>query len=147
MADPSYNDLIGDEGFLEWFWQGTNGNNLIRFLNTHPREDKIIRERFSPFAYGLIFNGPISDTAKNSSQFNSKFRLMKVGFTQSSTVFNENNRMEQIIRDFRNYHNVNAANISMLFVLMKSASDTTSHRDFERNIRINLGYLSRKVLP
>ena len=116
MADPSYNDLIGDEGFLEWFWQGTNGNNMIRFLNTNSREDKIIRERFSPFAYGLIFNGPISDTAKNSSQIN-------------------------------DYHNVNAANISMLFVLMKSASDTTSHRDFERNIRINLGYLSRKVLP
>ena len=139
MADPTYNDLIGDEGFLEWFWQGTHGNNLIRFLNTHPWEDKIRRERFSPFAYGLIFNGPISDTAENASQFNSKFRLMKVGFTQSSTVSNENNRMEQIIRDFRNHRNVNADNISVLFVLMKSATDTTSHRDFERNIINKLG--------
>ena len=55
--DQNYNDLIGDEQFLEWFWSNSNGNKLIQFLNKHTQKehnDELRRERYPPFVYGLV---------------------------------------------------------------------------------------------
>ena len=46
-----------EKTFLRWFWQGTNGNNLVKKLNNVPRlRDYIRRETYPPHIYGVVLN-------------------------------------------------------------------------------------------
>ena len=144
MAKPaeSFDDLTKSKAFLKWFWQGQNGNNLINFLNKHKHpmhKDKLRREKWSPFAYGLVLNGDIyNGPSPGNTNFNKKFKLVKIGFTQCSTASDENNRMEQIIKKIKKkFKEVN--DVAVIFVLMKNAIDTSSHHEFEERLRLNFG--------
>ena len=91
-----YKSLKKDEEFLKWFWEGENANELIIFLNRRDgHQDKLRREKDPPFVYGLIRNDDIYN-GQNSrvAEFNKKFKLMKIGLTQSNTESNVNNKME-----------------------------------------------------
>ena len=138
MAKPaeSFDDLTKSKAFLKWFWQGQNGNNLINFLNNHKHpkhKDKLRREKWLPFAYGLVLNGDIyNGPSPGNTNFNKEFKLVKIGFTQCSTTADENNRMEQIIKKMKK-------DVAIIFVLMKNAVDTSSHREFEKRLRSNFG--------
>ena len=133
-----YKSLKKDEEFLKWFWEGENANELIIFLNRRDgHQDKLRREKDPPFVYGLIRNDDIYN-GQNSrvAEFNKKFKLMKIGLTQSNTESNVNNKMEEIIK--RHKHN-NGEELGFIFVLMKSAVDTTSHNEFVKRVRENIG--------
>lgn len=69
---------------------------------------------------------------------------MKIGFTQCPTCSNENSRMEEIKRKFKDEH---GKDVAVIFVLMKNAVDAESHHDFEVRIRKHVGSLSRKIMP
>ena len=101
MAEAEvFNHLKESDSFKRWFWSDENGNDLIKFLNTHehPRHnDKLRREMFSPFVYGIVFKGTINDDA--DLDFERKFKMMKIDFTQCS--------LKQIKKRFRIYHDEN----------------------------------------
>ena len=132
--DQNYNDLIGDEQFLEWFWSNSNGNKLIQFLNKHTQKehnDELRRERYPPFVYGLVLNDILyHGTSSRGDAFNKEFRLMKIGFSELIE-----NRINQITKKFNNL----GKQINEVFTLRKNAVDTTWCRDFEKRIRNNFG--------
>ena len=66
---------------------------------------------------------------------------MKIGFTQCSTVSGDDNRMEQIKKKFKDD---NDKDVAVIFVLMKSAVDVSSHHDFEDRLRSNVGMSVKK---
>ena len=86
MAETEdFNHLKESDSFLRQFWSRGNGNDLIKFLNTHehPRHnDKRRRETFSPLVCGIVFKGTIYDDADVDVQ--RKFKMMKIGFTQGT---------------------------------------------------------------
>ena len=106
-----------DEEFLKWFWEGENANKLIIFRNRRDgHQDKLRHEKDPPFVYGLIRNSRVAE-------FNKKFKLIKIGLTQSNTDSNVNDKMEEIIERHKNN---NGEELGFIFVLMKSDVDTTS---------------------
>ena len=135
MAEAQdYNNLKESESFLRWFWSSGNGNDLIKFLNTHehPRHnDKLRREMFSPYVYGFVFKGTIYDGADRD--FERKFKMIKIGFTQCT--------LKQIKKRFKDDRD---ENIALIFFVVKSAIDTTRHHDFEERIRKKVGVPVKK---
>ena len=79
--------------FLKWFWEGTNGNELIRELNSYAQknelDDRIRREKYCPNVYAIVLNN-------FSIGRDEEWKLVKVGFTHKSIKRNSNNRMEQL---------------------------------------------------
>ena len=90
---------------MNWFWESKNGNELIKYLNTHkhPKHtDRIRRERYPPYVYAMILKGNVYDgEGGRKADFNEKFRLLKVGFTQCSVKDGDNTRMKQIKEKFK----------------------------------------------
>ena len=124
-----FNHLKKSDSFLRWFWSRGNGNDFIKFLNTHehPRHnDKLRREAFSPFVYGTVFKGTIYHDA--DVDFQRKFKMMKIGFTQGT--------LKQIKQRFKVDRD---ENFSLIFFLSKSAIDTSRHNEFEERIRKKVG--------
>lgn len=80
--DQNYDDLIGDEQFLEWFWSESNGNKLIQFLNKHTQKehnDELRRERYLPFLYGLVLNDIVyHGTSSRGNAFNKNLDVLKI---------------------------------------------------------------------
>ena len=66
---------------------------------------------------------------------------MKIGFTQCPTGSNENSRMKEIKRKFKDDHD---KDVAVIFVLMKNAVDTESHHAFEVRIRKHVGVPIKK---
>ena len=137
--DQNYDDLIGDEQFLEWFWSKSNGNKLIQFLNKHTQKERsgeLRREKYPPFVYGLVLNDvAYSGTNSRGNAFNKKFRLMKIGFSELIE-----NRINQMTKKFNNL----GKQINEVFTLKKNAVDTTWCREFEKRIRNNFGIPIRR---
>ena len=130
-----FDDLTKSDEFLNWFWSGKNRNNLINFLNTYKHSqhtDKHRREKYQPYAYGLVLN----DASSGKNNLDKKFKLMKIGFTQCPIGSNENSRIKEIKRKFKDYH---GKDVAVIFVLMKNAVDTESHHAFEVRITKNVG--------
>lgn len=132
--------------FLKWFWEGTNGNELIRELNSYAQknelDDRIRREKYCPNVYAIVLNNfPIAG--------DKKWKLVKVGFTHKSIKRNSNNRMEQlqkIIESKLNKDSNRAATASnsevkasVLFAVRIGSVDTTPFRDTEDRIRGKVG--------
>ena len=83
--------------------------------------------------YGLIRNDDIyNGNNSRTADFNKRFKLIKIGLTQSNTDSDVNNKMEVISR--RHKHN-NGED----WVLLKGAVDTTSHNEFVKRVRENIG--------
>ena len=134
------------DAFLEWFWEGTNGNDLIRELNSYAQkkdlDDRIRREKDCPNVYAIVLNN-------FSIARDKKWKLVKVGFTHKSIKRNSNNRMEQlqeIIESKLNKDSNRAATASkpevkasVLFAVRIGSVDTTPFRDTEARIRGKVG--------
>lgn len=120
-----------EKDFVKWFWDGTNGNNLIKKLNNaSPSGDRIRREKNAPHIYGVVLN-----QGTFPFQFQRKqWKLCKIGFTQCTTTQGENNRMEQVEREVKKTRDA-----SILFVLRISAVDTSRYQETEKRIRDKVG--------
>lgn len=144
--------LTKSDTFLEWFWKGTNGNNVIKELNSYAQKnhlsDRIRREKSSPFVYALVANNflekqlqeqKVSGRSKKVIQW----KLVKVGLTHESVQEGVNNRMEQLKRQVDSKLNSEAAaskvDTSILFVLRIGAVDTGRFQDTEARIRGKVG--------
>lgn len=115
-----------EEAFVNWFWVGTNGNNLIKKLNnTSPSGDRIRREKYPPHIYGVVLN---QGTFPFQDEQGEQWKLCKIGFTQCTTTEGENNRMEQVEREVKK----TSQDASTLFVLRISAVDTSRYQETEK---------------
>ena len=82
------------EEFVEWFWSGTNGNDLIKELNGSESHggDYIRREKERPTIYGIVLN----DGSFPGKVGKVQWKLCNVGFTHFNTATGTMNRMEQV---------------------------------------------------
>ena len=120
--------------FPQWFWSGTNGNDLIRELNKYALkekkgEDRIRREKDYPCVYGIVVNNFLNKE-------DGKWKLVKVGFTHKSIAKDSNNRMEQLTKQIGSELESTAI---ILFALRIGSVDTTPFRDTENRIRNKVG--------
>ena len=124
--------------FLEWFWKGQNGNDLIKELNQTGNTDRIRREKFRPHIYGIVLKDGVFPFKEQGQQW----KLCKVGFTHKDTTTGTENRMEQLQRKIeskyekKNKHRPTAA---ILFVLAIGAVDTREYNETEKRIREKVG--------
>ena len=130
--------------FLEWFWVGQNGNNLIKELNQtrNTGRNTIRREKFRPHIYGIVLN---DDDFPFKGQ--RQWKLCKVGFTHKDTTRGKSNRMKQLqgkIESKYGEKNKRKPIASVLFVLAIGAVDTTEYKETEERIRKKVGRPVRK---
>ena len=83
------------DDFPKLFWNGTNGNDLIKKLNDYAERqhlsDRIRREKHCPHIYAIVLNNfPIPG--------DSQWKPVKVGFTHQPVKRGSKNRMELLIR-------------------------------------------------
>lgn len=144
MAELNF--TMEPDAFLEWFWKGTNGNDLIRELNSYAQkkdlDDRIRREKDCPHVYAIVLNN-------FTKARDEEWKLVKVGFTHKSIKRNSNNRMEQlqkIIESKLNKDSNRAATASkpevkasVLFAVRIGSVDTTPFHDTEARIRGKVG--------
>lgn len=132
--------------FLQWFWTGTNGNDLVKELNvSRPGniDDYVRREKERPTIYCISLDDhkfPRKDGTWN---------LCKVGFTHAGTVQGENNRMEQLQTKIKEKYLATTnrqAEAKALFVLPIGAVDITPHFGTEKRIREAVGWAIDKNL-
>ena len=140
------NFTMEPDAFLEWFWEGTNGNELIRELNSYAQkkdlDDRIRREKDCPNVYAIVLNNfPIAR--------DEEWKLVKVGFTHKSIKRNSNNRMEQLQKIIESKLNNDSnreataseheVKASVLFAVRIGSVDTTPFHETEARIRGKVG--------
>lgn len=134
------------EEFVEWFWSGTNGNELIKELNGSDShgDDYIRREKERPTIYGIVLN----DGSFPGKVGKVQWKLCNVGFTHFNTATGTRNRMEQVkVEIERKYGSKReAATAAVLFVLPIGAVDVTTFSDTEKRIRHAVGLPIHKAL-
>lgn len=129
------------EEFVEWFWLGVNGNELIKELNCSKvhGNDYIRREIERPRIYGIVLN----DGSFPRKEGGVQWKLCKVGFTHASTGQGTQNRMEQVQAQIKaKYESTKGQTVggSVLFVLPVGAVDVTTFSDTEKRIRNAVGW-------
>ena len=90
--------------FCKWFWNGSNGNNLIKKLNgssQNTSNDSIRREKFRPTVYCIVLNdgqfpGKSVEMTETERTKEVQWKLCNVGFTHVDTTTGTNNRMEVV---------------------------------------------------
>lgn len=141
---------VKKDDFLEWFWNETNRDRLIKQLNTYALSKKLphrIRlEINSPVVYAIVVNNfPLA-----GEQQNGQVKLAKVGFTHVSIGKDTNNRMEQLQKKIENAiasapdakaSEAKAPEVkaAILFAWRIGALDTRSFHDIEDDIRQKFG--------
>ena len=129
------------EDFVEWFWSGRNGNELIKELNNSEfhGDDYIRREKERPTVYCIVLN----DGTFPGKDGNVEWKLCNVGFTHVNTAPGTGNRMEQVKAEVeRKYYSKRGerkASVAVLFRLPIGAVDTTTFSDTEKRIRNAVG--------
>ena len=126
------------EKFAKWFWQGTNGNQLILKLNTYSRndtslEDLIRREKDPPTIYAIVvkaYDGHFVET--------DEIRLVKVGLTRIDTTEGTQNRMEQVMKSIAK-KTKKKAKADIKLKLEIDSCNTLVHTEIEANTRNNIG--------
>lgn len=130
--------------FLGWFWYRQNGNNLIKELNqASPTTDRIRREKYAPYIYGIVLNDGYFPFQERGQQW----KLCKIGFTNKDTTTGRGNRMETLVRNIQSKYerkNGRQPTASILFVLAIGAVDTTDYNETEERIRKRVGTPIRK---
>ena len=135
------------EEFVEWFWSGTNGNELIKELNGSEShgDDYIRREKERPTIYGIVLN----DGSFPGRVGNVQWKLCNIGFTHVNTATGTRNRMEQVKVEIESKYDSKrkdgkpqVAPASVLFVLPIGAVDVTTFSDTEKRIRNAVGLKS-----
>ena len=135
--------------FVNWFWSGTNGNDLIKELNCSESHgnDYIRREKERPTIYCIVLN----DGSFPGKEGKVQWKLCKVGFTHVSTAKGSHNRMEQVQAEIEGKYETKRggdrkAAASVLFALPIGAVDVTTFSDTEKRIRIAVGWPIQKNL-
>ncbi|XP_078350235.1 uncharacterized protein LOC144635040 isoform X2 [Oculina patagonica] len=140
------------DDFCDWFWVGSNGNDLIKKLNaSKKRVDFIRREKYRPVVYCIVLNdGQFPGKTKDETKTEVQWKLCKVGFTQVDTATGTNNRMEdvrkKICSKYESKREGQKASPSVLFVLSIGAVDTTPYLQTEKRIREAVGWPIGKKL-
>lgn len=151
-----------EKDFVRWFWQGTNGNELINKLNAFSlREygcdgDFIRREKHSPCIYGFVIHSncpysalPVPLQTIHWSQVIARHpgqvQLMNVGFTFKDKGRNTGDRMEQVVEEVKRRCGA-WVNIHQVFMLPIKFVDTTNYSIVEKNIREKMGVSVPKYL-
>lgn len=128
--DEKFANLTENDDFAKWFWEKSNGNNFIKYLNKKRGNGDIVRrEKWKPYVYGVVVNSHNDENVK----------LVKIGFTQQDTKPDSGNRMENVRKEIIDSLKISENKVSILFVLMKNPVDTTKHSEFENNIRKKWG--------
>ena len=129
-----------DEFVNAWFWEGQNGNNLVKRLNqVSGVTDRIRREKFAPHIYGIVLN---DDQFPFRDDEDVQWKLCKIGFTHKDTTPGENNRMKQLVREIQSKYtktNKREATAEILFVVQIGAVDSTPYNLTEERIRKKVG--------
>ena len=140
-----------DDTFCKWFWNGTNGNNLIEKLNKYMYASKIKNKNFvrreseSPMIYAVIINN-------HPRLRGTEWKFVKVGFTHVNTQKKKSaasggkpNRLEVVKNKIKTKLpetfkiSKEQLKVKVLFKLPISATDTTSIYEIEDTIRKNFG--------
>ncbi|XP_046854818.1 uncharacterized protein LOC124447863 [Xenia sp. Carnegie-2017] len=141
-SESKYSELLTND-FAKWFWDGTNGNELVQHLNYYARQsglsDLIRREKNPPVVYAIVVNN--YHFPKDVD-----LKLVNVGFTQQSTKQNTRNRMEQLIEEIESEikKKEKKARASTLFAFKVASVDTTSLHQTGDRIRKKFGYPVKK---
>lgn len=146
-TDETPLDINWDD-FCDWFWIGSNGNDLIKKLNA--------RKKGRPVVYCIVLNdgqfpGKSKDKTKTGATREVQWKLCKVGFTHVDTTKETSNRMEDVMRKIR-CSNVKyetkreGRKASVLFKLSIGAVDTTPYLETENRIREAIGWPIDKKL-
>ena len=131
---------------MEWLWSGTNGNDLIKELNSSEShgDDYIRREKERPTIYGIVLN----DGSFPGKVGKVQWKLCNVGFTHVNTATGTMNRMEQVKEEIEGKYDSKRSPerrdrkpeaASVLFVLPIGAVDVTTFLDTEKRIRNAVG--------
>uniref|UniRef100_A0A7M5XPA4 Uncharacterized protein n=1 Tax=Clytia hemisphaerica TaxID=252671 RepID=A0A7M5XPA4_9CNID len=126
--------------FCEWFWTGTNGNNLIKELNKYAiknktTDDRIRREKDGPVIYAIVLDK--FDHGLESPFYDEACKLVKVGYTHVSVKTGSDNRMEKLKKKIKNKYPDSKPTIKYRFPI--GCGDTTPAYDVERRIREKFG--------
>ena len=137
----NFDSLLSNEEsgkkFVSWFWDGSNGNELIEIINSRKygrtRPETIRRVQHMPHIYCIVLNN--YKTPGKSKDGKVQWRYCKVGYTEIDTTTGTNNRMEQVLNDIKK-----EMYPSVLFVLDISPTDSGKIRDIEKRIRNDIGW-------
>lgn len=133
--NDKYAQLLKDKEFVKWFWFGNNGNTLIKHLDSDKSREEIVRrEKYSPYAYGIVLNVNLF-----GDKFKEDLKFVKIGFTQQDTSSGCKNRMTDVQRDIEEDEVKYKYKTAVLFVIMKNPVDTSTHSEFETNFRKRWG--------
>ncbi|PFX12632.1 hypothetical protein AWC38_SpisGene23374, partial [Stylophora pistillata] len=149
---------ITRDEFLMWFWDSTNGNQLIldlnKFANSKRWDDRIRQEKYRPFIYAIVLNDgsfPFQAKDENVEDGTEKqWKLCKVGFTKKSVERGINNRMEQLSDKIKKTYqpkNYKEAMPYTLFAVPFRAIDTNPYHDTKKRIREKIGKRVKKEKP
>ena len=133
--NDKYTQLLKDKEFVKWFWSGNNGNTLIKHLNSDKSREEIVRrEKYSPYAYGIVLNVNLF-----GDKFKEDLKFVKIGFTQQDTSSSCKNQITDVQRDIEKDEVKYKYKTAVLFVIMKNPADTSTHSEFETNFRKRWG--------
>ena len=137
-SKSKYSDLQTND-FAKWFWDGSNGNELVKYLNCYARQsglsDLIRREKNPPVVYAIVVNNfPFPKGVD--------LKLVNVGLTQKDAKPDSNNRMEKLEKDIESAikKKEKKARASTLFAFPVASVDTTSLHQTGDRIRKKFGY-------
>ena len=144
-----YNNILSEEQemsrFCDWFWSGSNGNNLIHALNGSNRNSAGSKIRrlcgWWPYIYCIVIN---DDTNPGPGLMNTvQWKYCKVGITEQDTKTGAHNRMETVIQDIKRKVGLEIS-ASVIFVLPVCAIDSRKNGEIEQGVREHIGWKVNK---
>ena len=148
----NFNDILSQEKersrFCEWFWDSTNGNELIDALNTNKSQSKgskIRRQhKWWPYIYCIVLNDNTNPGRSRSDARDApQWKYCKVGKTEQDTTTGKHNRMETVMDEIRKKKRRKQ---SVIFVLPVCASDSRKNNEIEQGVREHIGWKVNKDL-
>ena len=147
MAQGNSDDFNGilqnPKPFCDWFWDGENGNKLIRALNSNTKSagSKIRRQHEGrSHIYGIVLN---DDGTPGKGTNGVPWKYCKVGKTQADTTTGSHNRMETLRDEIERKTGMRAG---ILFVLEVKATDSRNDIEIEKSVRKKFGWPVHKDL-
>lgn len=144
----NFDRILSDEDerekFCIWFWNTSNGNDLIGVLNSSSRSSgsKIRRcHGWWPHIYCVVLN--YNNFPGRSRNGEIEWKFCKVGITGNDTTTGANNRMEAVVREVTKMTERNA---STIFVLPVKTTDSRPNTAIEKSVRKQIGFPVNKDL-
>ena len=136
----NFNHILTDKNerqkFCTWFWNSSNGNDLIAILNSscHLSGSKIRRcDGWWPHIYCVVSNE--NNVPGISRDGEIEWKYCKVGITGNDTTTGTNNRMETVEREIKKV----TKKAKTIFVLPVKATDSRPNTVIEKSVREQIG--------